>query len=40
VSREDIMTGTEELGVPLDEHIQFLLEALRPDEARLGLGTG
>ena len=40
VSREDIMTGTEELGVPLDEHIEFLLEALRPDEARLGLGTG
>ena len=40
VSREDIMTGTEELGVPLDEHIQFLLKALRPDEARLGLGTG
>jgi predicted hydrolase (HD superfamily) len=40
VSREDIMTGTEELGVPLDEHVEFLLEALRPDEARLGLGTG
>jgi putative nucleotidyltransferase with HDIG domain len=40
VSREDIMAGIEELGVPLDDHIQFLLEALRPDEARLGLGTG
>ncbi len=40
VSREDITTGAEELGIPLEEHIQFLIEALRPDEARLGLGTG
>jgi putative nucleotidyltransferase with HDIG domain len=40
VSREDITTGAEELGIPLEEHIQFLVAALRPDEARLGLGTG
>ena len=40
VSREDILTGAEELGVPLDEHIAFLIEALRPEEARLGLGAG
>ena len=26
-------------GVPLEELIQFLLEALRPHEAVLGLGT-
>jgi len=40
VSREDIAAGAEELGVPLDEHVAFLIEALRPDESRLGLGTG
>jgi putative nucleotidyltransferase with HDIG domain len=39
VSRDDIARGAEELGVPLDEHIQFMIEALRPDEARLGLGA-
>jgi putative nucleotidyltransferase with HDIG domain len=38
VSREDILRGAEELGVPLDEHIGFLLVALRPHEQRLGLG--
>jgi len=40
VSREDIQAGAEELGVPLEEHIGFLIEALRPEEARLGLGAG
>ncbi|HOX20562.1 MAG TPA: HAD family hydrolase [Gemmatimonadales bacterium] len=39
VSREDVRLGAEELGVPLEELIQFLLEALRPHEAVLGLGT-
>lgn len=39
VSREDILTGVEELGVPLDDHIQFLIEALRPEEHTLGLGA-
>lgn len=38
VSREDVRVGAEELGVPLEELIQFLLEALRPQEAVLGLG--
>ena len=38
VSREDIAKGVEELGTPLDEHIAFLLEALRPHERVLGLG--
>jgi putative nucleotidyltransferase with HDIG domain len=38
VNRDDIVRGAEELGVPLDDHIQFLIEALRPDEARIGLG--
>jgi predicted hydrolase (HD superfamily) len=39
VSREDITRGAEELGVPLEDHVRFLIEALRPDEARLGLGA-
>jgi len=38
VSREDVRVGAEELGWPLEELIQFLLEALRPHEAVLGLG--
>jgi putative nucleotidyltransferase with HDIG domain len=38
VSREDVQRGAEELGVPLEEHIAFLLEALRPVERSLGLG--
>ena len=33
VSREDVVQGAEELGVPLDEHIAFVLGALRPARA-------
>jgi putative nucleotidyltransferase with HDIG domain len=40
VNREDVLKGAEELGVPLDQHIAFVLEALRPVEATLGLSTG
>ena len=39
VSREDVIRGAEELGVPLDEHIAFVLDALRPHERTLGLGS-
>jgi putative nucleotidyltransferase with HDIG domain len=39
VNREEVRQGAEELGVPLDEHIQFVIEALRSVEERLGLGT-
>jgi len=39
VSREDVYTGAEELGLPLDELIGFLLGALRPHEQILGLGA-
>jgi predicted hydrolase (HD superfamily) len=39
VSREDVLHGAAELGVPLDQHIAFMLEALRPHEKRLGLGA-
>jgi putative nucleotidyltransferase with HDIG domain len=37
VSREDIIKSAEELGVPLDEHITFCIEALRPIADQLGL---
>lgn len=39
VNREDVIQGAAELGVSLDDHIQFVLEALRPEEQKLGLGT-
>jgi len=39
VSRDEVRQGAEELGVPLDEHIAFVIGALRPVEASLGLGT-
>lgn len=39
VNRDDVISGAEELGVPLDEHIGFMLEALRPHERILGLGA-
>jgi predicted hydrolase (HD superfamily) len=39
VSREDVVQGAAELGVPLDEHIAFVLGALRPHERVLGLGA-
>jgi putative nucleotidyltransferase with HDIG domain len=37
VSREDIVKGAEELGVPLDEHISFCIEAMRSAADQLGL---
>ena len=37
VSRDDITKGAEELGVPLDEHIAFCIEAMRGASAQLGL---
>ncbi len=37
VSREDIIKGAEELGVPLDEHIEFCIEAMKKKKDILGL---
>jgi putative nucleotidyltransferase with HDIG domain len=37
VHREHIVSGAGELGVPLDEHIDFVIAALRPIAADLGL---
>ena len=40
VSREDIVTGAEQLGVELNEHIEFVLGALRGVAADLELDGG
>ncbi len=37
VDRDDIIQGAQELGVDLDEHITFIVEALRPVAEQLGL---
>ncbi len=39
VSREDITKGAEELGLPLDEHIAFCIQAMRGIADRLGLAS-
>ena len=38
VSREDVVHGAEELGIPLDEHITFVIAAMRGAADALGLG--
>ena len=40
VSRDDIATGLQELGVELDTHIDFVIQAMRDRAALLGLGGG
>ena len=37
VNREDIVRGAEELGVDLNEHIDFIAAALREESDALGL---
>ncbi len=37
VSREDIIKGTEELQIPLEEHIQFCIDAMKNNKEQLGL---
>ena len=37
VDREAIVTGANELGIPLDEHIQFVIDAMKKNVATLGL---
>lgn len=37
VNREDIINGAQELGVPLDEHIAFCIEAMKARAVDLGL---
>jgi putative nucleotidyltransferase with HDIG domain len=40
VNRDDVYKGVEELDVDLDEHIAFVVAALRPIAGELGLRTG
>lgn len=37
VLREDIYKGVEELGVDLDEHVAFVVDALKPIATQIGL---
>ena len=39
VNRDEVRQGAEELGVPFDEHVAFVIAALRPVEGALGLGA-
>jgi len=39
VNREDIRQGVEELRVDLDEHIRFVIDALRPVQKEIGLNS-
>jgi putative nucleotidyltransferase with HDIG domain len=38
VNRQDVLDGAEQLGVPLDEHIEFVRDAMAGVAERLGLG--
>jgi predicted hydrolase (HD superfamily) len=38
VNRDDIHQGVAELGVELDEHIRFVIDALKPVQKEIGLG--
>jgi len=37
VNRDDIKQGVEELGVNIDDHIRFVIDALRPVQKEIGL---
>jgi putative nucleotidyltransferase with HDIG domain len=37
VNREDVIQGAQELGVDLDEHIAFVIEAMRKSAGAIGL---
>lgn len=37
VSRDDIINGAAEINIPLDEHIQFCINALRKNKGQIGL---
>ena len=39
VNRDEVYQGADELGVDLDEHIAFVIAALKPIAAELGLRT-
>jgi predicted hydrolase (HD superfamily) len=37
VNREDVVQGAEDLGVDLNDHIEFVIAAMRARAAELGL---
>ncbi|MGH2437626.1 MAG: HDIG domain-containing metalloprotein [bacterium] len=37
VKREDVIKGADELGIPLDRHIEFVIGALQKSASQLGL---
>jgi putative nucleotidyltransferase with HDIG domain len=37
VNRDDVVNGAAALGVPLDEHVAFVIDAMRAESAALGL---
>lgn len=37
VNRDDVLLGTQEMGVDLDQHIQFVIDAMRRVAAAIGL---
>jgi predicted hydrolase (HD superfamily) len=39
VNRDDIRQGADELGVDLDAHIRFVIDALRPVQREIGLSA-
>ena len=39
VHRDEVYRGAEELGVELDDHVRFVVEAIRPIAGELGLRT-
>lgn len=40
VNRDDIVRGAQDFGVDLTEHIQFVIDAMKPHAAELALLTG
>lgn len=40
VNREEVREGAAEIGIPFEEHVQFVIESLHPCETDLGLGSG
>ena len=40
VNRDDIVRGAEDLGVELNEHIQFVIDALASEANSLGFSVG
>jgi predicted hydrolase (HD superfamily) len=37
VHREELIAGAEELGIPFDEHVEIVRDALKPIAEELGL---